>query len=114
MKERTFSRRTVTIHTNSFPIRFAVLMLIGIVILLLSLIADLIGLGEGQGFGSSQIAGTIVGAVIFTVGLYMMHKNNLLRSRNIHNNKSIERSIKLRGQVLPSKVDEVNDLEISP
>ena len=114
MKERAFPRRTLNIHTNSFITKFTVLNLIGIVILVLSLIADLIGLGEGQGFGKSQIAGTIVGAVIYAVGLYMMHKRNLSRIRDIHNNKSLERRIKLRGQVSPSKVDEVNDLEISP
>ncbi len=77
MKERAFPRRTVNIHANFFIIKFSVLILVGIVILLLSLIADLIGLGEGQGFGKSQIAGTIVGAVIYAVGLYMMHKRNL-------------------------------------
>jgi membrane-bound ClpP family serine protease len=114
MKEKVIPIRTVNIHTNAFITKFAVLNLVGLIILIMSLIADLIGLGEGQGFGKSQIAGVIVGAVIFAVGLYMMHKRNFSRIRNIHNDKSIERGIELKGQVSPSEVEEVNDLEISP
>ncbi len=114
MKERAFPRKTVNIHTNAFIIKFVILILVGLIILVLSLVADLIGLGEGQGFGKSQIAGVIVGAVMFVFGLYLMHKRNLSRIGNIHNDKSLERGIELKGQVSPSEVDKVNDLEISP
>jgi hypothetical protein len=51
-----------------------IVLLVGLVILVLSLVADYIGLGEGTGFGNKQIVGTIVGAGIFVVGLVMMQK----------------------------------------
>ncbi len=47
---------------------------VGIIILILSLVADSIGLGEGQGFGNKQIAGTIAGAIVFVVGLILIRK----------------------------------------
>ncbi len=38
-----------------------ILLIIGLVLAILSLAADLIGLGEGGGFGYKQIAGLVVG-----------------------------------------------------
>ena len=48
-----------------------VLLVVGIVILLLSLIADPIGIGGSPGFGAYQIVGAIVGAVVAIVGLVL-------------------------------------------
>ena len=38
-----------------------ILLIMGLVLATLSLTADLIGLGEGSGFGYKQIAGLVVG-----------------------------------------------------
>ena len=51
-----------------------VLLVVGIVVLLLSLLADLIGIGGGGAFGYRQIAGTVVGAVVTVVGLVLTLK----------------------------------------
>jgi hypothetical protein len=51
-----------------------VLLVVGIVILLLSLVADPIGFGTSPGFGSYQIVGAVVGAVVTVVGLVLMLK----------------------------------------
>jgi len=48
-----------------------VLLVVGIVVLLLSLIADLIGIGGWPGFGTYQIVGAIVGAIVAVVGLVL-------------------------------------------
>ena len=51
------------------------LILVGIAIIILMLIADQIGLGTPEhGFGLRQKAATIVGAIIFIVGLVMTFK----------------------------------------
>jgi len=46
-----------------------VLLIAGIVLAAIFLTADITGLGEGYKFGYKQIIGTIVGAVVFVVGL---------------------------------------------
>ena len=51
-----------------------VLLAVGIVVLLLSLVADAIGIGGSPGFGRDQILGTIAGAVVTVVGLVMTLK----------------------------------------
>jgi hypothetical protein len=51
-----------------------VVLVVGIVILVLSLVADLIGIGGGGVFGYRQIAGTVVGAVATVVGLVLTLK----------------------------------------
>jgi HD-like signal output (HDOD) protein len=51
-----------------------VLLVVGIVVLLLSLLADVIGIGGSPAFGSRQIVGTIVGAVVTLVGLVLTLK----------------------------------------
>ncbi|MDH4137125.1 MAG: hypothetical protein OEW09_10485 [Anaerolineae bacterium] len=51
-----------------------VLLVVGIVVLLLSLIADPIGIGGWPGFGRDQIVGAIVGAIVTVVGLVLTLK----------------------------------------
>ena len=48
-----------------------VLLMVGIVILILSLTADLIGIGSNPGVGPYQIIGIIVGAIGIVVGLIL-------------------------------------------
>jgi len=47
-----------------------VLLIIGAVLLVLSLFADLIGIGSYPGMHSSQIAGIIMGVILLALGLY--------------------------------------------
>jgi hypothetical protein len=49
-----------------------VLLAVGIVVLILSLIADVIGIGSHPGFGIRQTLGTIVGAIVAVVGLVLI------------------------------------------
>ncbi len=51
-----------------------VLLVVGIVVLLLSLVADSIGIGGSAGFGRYQIVGAIVGAIVTVVGLVLTLK----------------------------------------
>ncbi len=51
-----------------------VLLVVGIVILVLSLLADPIGLGAGQGFGYKQIVGAVIGVIVTIVGLVLTRK----------------------------------------
>ena len=52
-----------------------VLIVAGIVILVLSLAADLVGLGGSNAvFGPQQIIGTVVGAIVIVVGLILRLK----------------------------------------
>jgi len=46
-----------------------ILLIIGLVLAALSLAADLIGLGEGGGFGYKQIAGLVVGVAGIIAGI---------------------------------------------
>ena len=48
-----------------------VLLVVGIILLLLSLLADPIGVGGSPGFGRDQMLGTIAGAVVTVVGLVL-------------------------------------------
>ena len=47
---------------------------VGIVILLVSLLADVIGIGKYPGFGYKQAIGTAIGIVIFIIGLIIYRK----------------------------------------
>ena len=49
-----------------------ILLIIGLVLAALSLTADLIGLGEGSGFGYKQIAGLVVGLAGIIAGLILI------------------------------------------
>ena len=51
-----------------------VVLVIGIIILIFSLVADIIGIGGAQGFGARQIVGTIVGAIMTAVGFFLILK----------------------------------------
>ena len=44
------------------------LLIVGILIALVSLLADIIGIGDSPSFGRNQIMGLIVGAIISYVG----------------------------------------------
>lgn len=48
-----------------------VLLVLGIVILILSLIADLVGIGVSPMFGYRQIIGTVAGVIVAAVGLVL-------------------------------------------
>ena len=51
-----------------------VLLVAGIVVLLLSLLADPVGIGGSPGFGRDQMWGTVVGAIVTVVGLVLTLK----------------------------------------
>jgi hypothetical protein len=46
---------------------------VGIIILLVSLFADLIGIGV-PGFGTKQVIGTVIGAIIVIIGFILYRK----------------------------------------
>ena len=50
-------------------------LIVGIGLLATSLSADVIGIGDDPGFGSQQTMGTIAGAVITIVGLFLTYKS---------------------------------------
>ena len=49
-----------------------VLLVVGVIVLLLSLTADVIGIGGNPAFGMYQISGTIAGAIVAGVGLVLL------------------------------------------
>ena len=51
-----------------------VLLLVGVVVFVLALAADVIGIGGYSGFGSSQIAGIVAGAIAAVVGLVLTRR----------------------------------------
>jgi hypothetical protein len=51
-----------------------VLLVVGIIVLVVSLLLDVIGIGSTPGFGWYQIAGTIVGIIVAIVGGVLMGK----------------------------------------
>lgn len=51
-----------------------VLLVAGIILLALSLLADVIGVGSVPGFGYNQIIGTVVGAIGAIAGYVMSRK----------------------------------------
>jgi hypothetical protein len=51
-----------------------ILIVVGIIILLVSLLADMIGIGGYPGIGYKQIIGAIVGAVISIIGFILYRK----------------------------------------
>jgi hypothetical protein len=53
----------------------AAVLLVGIIVLVISVLADPLGLGGGNTtFGSRQIAGTVAGVIVTAVGLYLTFK----------------------------------------
>ena len=53
-----------------------ILLLVGIGLLVASLLADVIGIGDSAGFGRQQTTGTAAGVVITAVGLYLTFKGS--------------------------------------
>lgn len=51
-----------------------ILIGVGIIILLVSLLADVLGIGGYPGIGFKQIIGAVVGAVIVIIGLRRLRK----------------------------------------
>lgn len=51
-----------------------VLLVVGLAVLVLSLAADLIGIGRNPMFGYNQIIGAVVGAIVGVVGLILRLK----------------------------------------
>ena len=54
--------------------RPAVILVVGVLIFLVSLLADAFGIGEGTGIGWKQITGSFVGLAIATIGIVQMRK----------------------------------------
>ena len=52
-----------------------VVAVIGLLIALASALADRVGLGEGNNFGSNQTLGIIVGVAILLLGLWISFKS---------------------------------------
>ncbi len=52
----------------------AVALIVGIAILILSLFADSIGIGNSPDFGRNQAIGSIVGAILTASGIFLVTK----------------------------------------
>jgi len=50
-----------------------ILIIVGILIVLISALADPLGLGRHPGFGWIQGLGVVIGALAIAVGLYLRH-----------------------------------------
>ncbi len=62
--------------TNVFGNKTAsrILLVVGIGLLLASLLADVIGIGDDVGFGRQQMMGTAAGALVAAIGLFLVLK----------------------------------------
>lgn len=49
-----------------------ILLVVGVGLLLASLSADVIGIGDDPGFGKQQTMGTIAGALLAAIGVYLV------------------------------------------
>lgn len=49
------------------------LILVGVVVALVSLLADPLGIGADDGFGTYQIVGLVAGLVVAAIGLYLAY-----------------------------------------
>ena len=54
--------------------RAATLLVIGVLLFLVSLTADMTGLGEGTGVGWKQITGAVIGVVIAVIGVVRLRR----------------------------------------
>jgi hypothetical protein len=54
--------------------RPAVLLVVGVVVFLVSLLADAFGIGEGTGIGWKQITGSFIGLAVAAIGIVQMRK----------------------------------------
>jgi hypothetical protein len=48
-----------------------VLLVVGLIVLVLALAADIVGIGGAPGIGRDQIVGAVVGAIVAVVGLVL-------------------------------------------
>jgi hypothetical protein len=62
------------IHVGSKKTVGVVLLVVGIIVLLVSVLADVIGIGNQTVFGYLQIAAAVVGAIVAVVGLVLTLK----------------------------------------
>ncbi len=53
-----------------------VVLVLGAGLLLVSLLADVVGIGDDAGFGPQQTMGTVAGVVIIAIGAYLMKKDS--------------------------------------
>ena len=53
-----------------------VLLVVGIGLLAVSLLADVIGIGDNPGFGNQQTMGTVAGVLITAAGLFFTLKKS--------------------------------------
>ncbi len=53
-----------------------VLLVVGIGLLVVSLLADVIGIGDNPGFGKQQTMGIVAGALITAAGLFFTFKKS--------------------------------------
>jgi hypothetical protein len=53
-----------------------ILLVVGIGLLVASLLADVIGIGDDPGFGRQQTMGTIAGAIVTAAGLFLTLKKS--------------------------------------
>ena len=53
-----------------------VVVIIGAGLLLISLLADVLGIGDDPGFGSQQTMGSLAGLVILATGVYLTRKSD--------------------------------------
>ncbi|MEE9158229.1 MAG: hypothetical protein V3U60_07585 [Gammaproteobacteria bacterium] len=51
-----------------------ILLVVGIGLLLASLLADVIGIGDDVGFGRQQMMGAAAGAIVAAIGLFLVLK----------------------------------------
>ena len=51
-----------------------ILLVVGVIVLLVSVLADAFGLGISVGFGNRQILGTILGIILTVVGILLLRK----------------------------------------
>ena len=59
---------------NNMKLVSNVLLVAGVILLVLSLTADMIGIGAGPGFGTNQMIGAVVGAVSAIAGYVLSRK----------------------------------------
>ena len=58
-------------------LRWGVVIGIGVLIFLISLLADPLGLGRSPGFGRVQTLGVVVGALIVLAGVYLWRRGKV-------------------------------------
>jgi hypothetical protein len=59
---------------NAKKIISTLLVVVGIILLILSLIADKVGIGKNPEFGTLQITGVVAGAIMAIIGLILISK----------------------------------------